>query len=78
MYDFIVDIVRLFDTKDTEIFKEIYVITDNDSWLVKWQLSVKVYFDFEKYAITVISTIDEEFERKFIFNKVFGEFIEKS
>lgn len=76
VYDLIVDILRAFESRNEKTYGETDVTYLEPSWFLKWQLSVKLDFDFESKRLLVKSDIDYEFEKSYFYAGYFNGFIE--
>lgn len=76
VYDLLVDILRSFESRNDKTYGETIVTYLSPSWFLKWQLSVKIDFDFESKIILAQSDIDDEFEKAYLFSPYFNGFLE--
>lgn len=76
VYDLLVDILRAFESRNDKTYGETIVTYISPSWFLKWQLSVKIDFDFKSKTILAQSDIDDEFKKSYLFSPYFNCFIE--
>ena len=76
VYDLIVDILRAFESRNEKTYGKTDVTYLEPSWFLKWQLSVKLDFDFKSGNLLVKSDIDDEFEKTYFYAIYFNGFVE--